>query len=198
MDAIAIRLQTRGPRSTRSSACLWKLACVRPFSTPASSPQLSPASRSTSPRRTLERWLPRKCAQEPRPYPASDEARRASLRSHSPLDDERGEVARLHQIARELDHYSGVPVIKAAIGWLDGVGRQEPPPGVDAGRWVCADEAYYLVDTLCVSSPTGYRGGLFVSNRGAAVRSTHWRDDGRRHVPCLLCRPKGPAPTGLR
>lgn len=85
-----------------------------------------------------------------------------SLHSHTPLDDERGEVARLHRIPRELDRYSGVPVIKAAISWLDSIGRQEPPPRVDTGRWVCSGEAYDLVNTLCAARPTRYREGLFI------------------------------------
>jgi hypothetical protein len=40
--------------------------------------------------------------------------------------------------------------------------QTRPPPRADNDKWGCADEAFYLVDTLCTEPPSGDRGGCFM------------------------------------
>ena len=100
-----------------------------------------------------------------------------SLSCRTPLDDERGEVARLHRIARGLDCYSGVPVIKAAIGWLDSVGRQAASGG---RHWTVGLRRRSLLPRQRVVRGTAYYHPYrsVCPNRSTTARSAHRQDDG--------------------
>jgi hypothetical protein len=93
---------------------------------------------------------------------AAAEVSRAIARLRSPVPPEPS-AADARRAARALAPFNRVPWLRE-VAWFLTVAsqRQEPPPHSDFDKWRCASEAFYLVDTLSRTLPSGDRDGAFI------------------------------------
>jgi hypothetical protein len=105
---------------------------------------------------------------------AEAEVRRCIARLSEPLPPGPS-LAQVRQLAKAVTPFRDIPAFHTIAAWLDRLFRiqpgqeplwQEPPPKADPGKWGCAAEGFYLLETLSMAEPTGTREGAFLRIAG--------------------------------
>jgi hypothetical protein len=93
------------------------------------------------------------------------EVRRSVVRIRArPTWPKEPSAADARKAAKALEPFAYDPGKRDMARWFSRAAKyqQYPPPRANLKKWWCAEEAFYLVETVCKKPPTGHRDGSYV------------------------------------